>query len=97
MAYKVFMIYENGTVEETEQPKAPDYKQLNAAVRGLIQTVPYFTKFRGMRGTAYANEEGILLGMPDNWPASKAWRENFAQATPLYGPVIFYAKVPKAK
>ena len=91
--YNIFIIRASGEVEHTTQPKAPKLDQLQAAVGGYIETVPYFTKFRMCRrGRAYANEEGLLKGLPMNYVASTAWRQNYNFATVLVGDVIFYAK-----
>lgn len=95
--YNVFIIRASGSVEHTTQPKAPKLDQLQQAVGGYIETVPYFTKleYKGVmykRGRAYANEEGILKGMLLNANASKVWRANFKNASGLVGDVIFYAK-----
>jgi hypothetical protein len=95
--YNVFIIRVEGSIIHTVQPKAPDLKQLQSAVAGYIETIPYFTKLEvnGVlykRGRAYANEEGLLKGMPLNVQASKAWIKNFKYASGLVGDVIFYAK-----
>jgi hypothetical protein len=95
--YNVFIIRASGEVEHTTQPKAPALKQLQEAVGGWIETVPYFHKlqWKGQwyrRGRAYANEEGILKGQPVNITASHMWKESFNGAYGLVGDVIFYAK-----
>jgi hypothetical protein len=95
--YNVFIIRANGTVEHSTQPKAPKLAQLQEAVGGWIETVPYFHKlqYNGQwyrRGRAYANEEGLLHGLPINQTASHMWKESFKHAYGLVGDVIFYAK-----
>lgn len=92
--YQITIIKTDGTEVTTVQPHKPDLEQLQNAVGGLIETVPYFTKFKGRRGVAYANEEGLLMGLPMNRAASAAWRECAPGiGTGLVGDVIFYNKV----
>ena len=95
--YNVFVIRANGSIEFTVQPDAPNLGQLQRAVGGWIETIPHFHKlqFGGQwyrRGRAFANEEGLLKGMPANARASLAWKESFRGAYGLVGDVIFYAK-----
>ena len=98
MAYRIYILKSDGTRMVTEQPKAPELEQLQAAVGGYIETIPYFTKFEGLkRGRAYCNEEGLVKGLPFNRDATKAWREACPDGEEsmmqLHGDVIFYAKV----
>lgn len=91
--YHVFVIKANGEVTETEQAKAPGLEQLQAAVGGYIETVPYFRKFRGYaRGIAYANENGLMERLPLNSAATAAWAANGKGHSPLVGDVIFFSK-----
>ncbi len=98
--YAVFVISADGSVTKTIQPKKPEYQQLRNAVLGLIETVPYFTSFeyggkKYNRGTAYVNEEGLIIGLAKNTAANAAWRKAVPKGDPdrmqLVGPVIFYA------
>lgn len=102
MSYHVLVIKTDGTVEKTVQPKAPTYEQQKAAVGGYIETIPYFTNLiydgrQYKRGTAYANEEGRLHGLPLNPLASALWMSSCPGGEPsrmlLCGDVIFHAKV----
>lgn len=95
--YDVTIIKTDGTQTTVRQPKAPTLEQLQKAVGGWIETVPYFTKFEGRgRGRAYANEEGLLKALPLNREATTAWRACAPTvASLLVGDVIFYNKVPK--
>jgi hypothetical protein len=100
--YRIVILKPDGKHEVTEQKKAPEYEQLRKAVGGLIETVPYFTKYDGLsRGRAYCNEEGRLRGLPFNRDATKAWRESCPKGEEsmmrLHGDVIFYAKIPKGE
>jgi hypothetical protein len=95
--YNVFIIRADGSIEFTVQQGAPKLKQLQDAVGGWIETVPHFHKFHFggqwyRRGKAFANEEGLLKGMPANARASLAWKDSFKGAYDLVGDVIFYAK-----
>jgi hypothetical protein len=98
MPYKVFVIRADGGVSETISKKVPAYEVLKNSVGGYIETIPYFTKFRGLsRGTAYCNEEGKIKGLPFNLIATNAWMESCPGGDPtrmgLNGDVIFYAKI----
>ena len=74
---------------QTVHPKQPELAWLQEQVGGWIETVPYFTKFRdGKRGTAYANEEGIIKGMPFNRVATEVYGHCIEFAQNLYGPVV---------
>lgn len=95
--YNVFILRVGGQVEHSTQDNAPKLPQLQSAVGGYIETVPYFTNFtyngkKYKRGRAYANEEGLLRNLPLNITASVAWRTCFRHATSLVGDVIFFAK-----
>ena len=87
--WRSFTIDPYGEVVQTVHPKQPDLAWLQEQVDGWIETVPYFTKFQGRtRGTAYANEEGIIKGMPFNRTATEAYGRCFEFAQNLYGPVV---------
>ena len=70
------------TVEERPADQYPDLKELQSFVGGLIQAVDYYIEESG--AVAYANEEGLLLGMEINPSGQEAvkWPE------PLVGPVV---------
>lgn len=69
------------TVEDRPRHRYPDLKELQGFVGGLIQAVDYYLEGDAV---AYANEEGILLGMQINLAGANAvkWPE------PLVGPVV---------
>lgn len=99
--YEVLIIKTTGEIVRSTQPKPPSYEQQKAAVGGYIQTIPFFTKADVLglhlsRGTAYANEEGRLHGLPINRRAMDMWRKSCPKGSPdrmvLCGDVIFYAK-----
>lgn len=102
MTYHVLVIKATGDIVKTIQPKPPTYEQETKAVGGYIETIPYFTKMTHdgiayTRGTAFANEEGMLRGMPMNLRAMDCWLKSCPKGDPkrmtLCGDVIFYAKV----
>lgn len=102
MPYVVLEIKADGRIVKTIQTKKPDYEQQKKAVGGFIETIPYFTKaihqaVLYQRGTAYANEEGQLKGLPINRNAMALWRFSCPAGSPdrmtLCGDVIFFAKV----
>lgn len=95
--YNIFILRADGKVEHSTQPKAPKLDQLQTAVGGYIETVPYFShfKYKGVkykRGRAYANEEGILKGLAFNTDATRAWKLCYAYGYGLVGDIIFFAK-----
>lgn len=57
-------------------------KEKQAAVGGLIQLVPAFERYGGKPAVVFANEEGLLEGLPLNLGATYAWR---AALTDAYG------------
>lgn len=99
MAYAVYILKADGSIDASTQDKAPTLEQMQAAVGGYIETVPYFTAYcNHKRGQCYANEDGILKGLPVNTKATELWRQNVERygATLrqlLHGNVIFFAKV----
>lgn len=102
MSYHVLEIKTDGTIIKTVQREKPGYEQQRKAVGGYIETIPYFTKMthEGIeykRGTAFANEEGQLKGLPFNRKAMEAWGKSCPGGNPermhLSGDVIFFARV----
>jgi hypothetical protein len=89
------------------QKKAPEWTQLKELVGGYIETVPHFAFYqtnageRFPRGYAFCNENGIAEGAKFNPNATKHWKlalagkRTLAYEPALFGPVVFYAKVPK--
>ena len=106
MTKRVFILYADGTATFTDSLKNPTYETLSKAVGGMIETIPYFTKleYDGItynRGTAYCNEEGLLLGLPFNANATEAWKKSCPKGNVslmhLCGDVIFYATNPQTE
>ena len=99
MTYAIFVINSNGSVLKSTQLSAPKLDQMQAAVAGWIETIPGFTKFTHegktyTRGKAFANEEGLLHGLPYNHRATQAWQDCLTNrlGQDLVCNVIFYAK-----
>lgn len=102
MPYIVLEIKSDGKIIKTIQPKMPGYDQLRKAVDGYFQEIPYFKSighegafYKG--GSAYANEEGRMMGLPFNTVATQCWMLACPNGEPdrmrLCGDVIFFAKV----
>jgi hypothetical protein len=51
----------------------PTVEQLQAAVDGYIETIPFFTTFDGRECIAFCNEEGKLHEMAPNLFAQALW------------------------
>lgn len=93
----VIRIAEDGTETKHFPAKGRkfDYKELQGFVGGLIQCVDGL-RWRGkIIKSAYANEEGLLLGLPHNPKASDIWELGKKSAAAmgekyfgLHGPVI---------
>jgi hypothetical protein len=99
--YRYVIIKTDGTTTSELHKKAPDWKEIQKYVEGLLQIIPYFSSLeydgrKLSRGTAYANEEGYILGMAHNETATKAWMKACPKGDPermqLAGPVLFVAK-----
>ena len=103
MSYLVVVIKADGAVSSSSQPKAPTLGQLQKLVGGLIQEVPHFTRYgEHKRGTAYADEEGLMRGSRYNTKATEAWlvclHERggvLARVPRLVGDVVFVCREGK--
>lgn len=71
---KMTVLKPDGSTEVTDGlDKCPNYTELNKAIGGSFQTVPYFDKYNDERCVAFCNEEGKILGLPYNEPAQHLW------------------------
>ena len=100
--YYVTIIQPSGEVTTTHQPAAPDYTQLQSAVGGLIETVPYFDTYKKKPCVAFCNEEGKLEGLEFNLGASIAWSVALGVPFPamvdyLVGPVCIVSADTRAE
>jgi len=107
--FAVICMKADGTVTKTVQKSKPNLEQLQGYVRGPIEQVPFFTSLRWAengppvlygRGECWANEEGMLRGLPRNAKATVCWAlaidrsgkvcEPLGQF--LHGDVVFVAR-----
>lgn len=66
----------DGTTEVKTYDGAPQpLEDLNAAVGGWIELIPYFDKYKGEPCIAYCNEEGKLDGLSFNEEATLLWEK----------------------
>jgi hypothetical protein len=103
MPYMVIITAPDGTETTSIQAKAPDYPQIRAAVNGMIEHVPHFSRYEHAgvsykRGQAYVNEEGLIRQLPINGEATRQWLMNlgkgpFRYQPRLFGTMIFWAKI----
>lgn len=71
----VIRIAEDGTETKHFPAKGRkfDYKELQGFVGGMLEGVPGIRYKGKIVRSAYANEEGLLLGLPHNPKASDMW------------------------
>jgi hypothetical protein len=74
----MIIITSSGTRTEKPLVSPPTLKELQHAVQGYIEKVPYFDRYlheTGMRDClVYCNEDGKLKQMPVNTEATRLWR-----------------------
>jgi hypothetical protein len=63
----------NGKITTQEITKVPNLEQLQKAVGGYIELIPYFSKYEGKKCIALCNENGKIKGLPANRIAQKLW------------------------
>jgi hypothetical protein len=89
MAGRMFVIPPSGEIVVTELETVPPIEELQKAVGGYIETVPYFTKYKDKQCVAFCNEEGKLKGLPYNSRATNDWGRNTPLSDDvLVGPVV---------
>ena len=74
-------IIDDGVAESRTLLAVPELEELQEAVRGYIEQIPYFEIYEGQPCIAFCNEEAKLHGFPYNHPANSAWRIAFKAAT----------------
>ena len=70
---------------------APRLEELREGVGGDIETVPFFTTYKGEIAVAFCNEHGKLDGLPVNRRATALWyaqEPRFIGRDHLVGPVV---------
>lgn len=71
---KGVVIYGDGTYEQKEFKQLDDYK---SAVGGWIEHLGMYSTKSGLNGSAYVNEEGLLLDLtPNRYASLIAWLGN---------------------
>jgi hypothetical protein len=95
--YVLITMKADGTLVKVVQRGKPTLTQLQQAVGGYIEIVPYFARLGEYnRGTAYCNEEGKIKrpSLPYNANATRAWEfvHSLADQDNLVGDVLFVAK-----
>ena len=94
MRGEIITIMTDGSVCRWPTATTENLSTLNAAVGGMVGTVPRFTLFDGNPCRAYVNFYRLSLRLPENRTASRLLREQVAQnpdavtdTPPLHGPV----------
>jgi hypothetical protein len=63
----------DGSVEEHEIEQAPGLAEMQKAVGGSIELVPYFREYEERPCLAFCNEGGKVIGLPHNKHATQLW------------------------
>lgn len=87
--------YDVAHVTITTTARLPNLKELQSALNGYIELVPFFSSCRplfkdALRCEAYCNEDGKVIGLPRNILATRLWHGIAPQMAGDYlaGPVI---------
>lgn len=84
MKGKMYIIRPDGTGSSRDLTEAPDYTELQTAVDGFIELVPFFTIFKNEECVAFCNEEGKIFNLEVNESATALWAESMnRQGMPL--------------
>lgn len=67
----------DGTEDRITVDDVPTLDQMQSAVGGYIETVPYFERFEGKPCVAFCDEEGKLKQKPINEKATMKWAQHF--------------------
>jgi hypothetical protein len=73
----------DGKINTKEITEIPNLEQLQNAVEGYIEVIPYFTKYQGKKCLALCNEHGKIKGLPANRTAQKLWEIAFGNPIKL--------------
>lgn len=87
----MFVIENNKTTVVKFQGRKPTLNELQTAVHGPIELVPFFDQHEGRPCLAFCNELGKLNGMPVNNTATYMWQLAVAPRhlwDQLVGPVV---------
>jgi hypothetical protein len=80
MPRTVLIKAETGSILETPITTLPKLAELQAAVGGYIEVIPYFETYNGEKCVAFCNEEGKLKGFPPNHEAHRLWQKAVGRA-----------------
>lgn len=90
MTGKMTVIRTDGTRVVYHYTKGPPrFEEIQGAVLGYLETVPYFTQFEGASCVAFCNEEGKLHDLDLNEAATADWHQQLdgIVSDVLVGPV----------
>lgn len=94
MRGKLTIIGVDGVVTTTEVTTSPTLEQMQEAVGGYIERVPYLDSYQDVPCIAFCNEEGKNKNMPYNPTAQQIWVEAVRKTIPsplwdtLVGPIL---------
>lgn len=77
MKGQLTIIHVDGRTTTRAYDSVPPLKDLQAAVGGLITGVPHFETYQGKPCVVFANDEGLLEGLPLNYRGTALWRAFF--------------------
>jgi hypothetical protein len=69
----LYTLLPSGKVEATPLERLPTLEEMQRAVGGYIETVPYLDQYDGKPCVAFCNEEGKLKAEPINDRATGLW------------------------
>ena len=81
---KITIIHIDGHLSISKLDEGNEFDELQKAVGGYIESIPYFELFNGIPCEAYCNEEGKLDGLPVNHAATSLWEEQVPGARDLF-------------
>lgn len=78
MAGKLVVIFPDGSRDEEDYTgREPEMEQLIKLVGGWVEQIPAMVRYDGRLCKCYADEEGLLKGLPVNHTASRLVRHHF--------------------
>ena len=72
---KITIIHVDGHLSISKLDEDNELDELQKAVGGYIETIPYFELFNSIPCEAYCNKDGKLDGKPFNHAATLLWEE----------------------
>lgn len=92
---RLITIKTDGSETVKELQSVPRLEELQKAVGGWIETVPYFNEYEAKPCVAFCNEHGKLEGLPYNYKATVLWRHLFETDDVLMGDVAIVQGEPE--